>query len=71
MNPPDAELLLAIALVALYLQDSALLLHFDEVLVEGASRGWRVSTGAGLELRGRFLSIPNPLWPMRSRFRAS
>lgn len=71
MNPPNAELLLAIALVALYLQDSALLLHFDEVLVEGASRGWRVSTGAGLELRGRFLSIPNPLRPMRSRFRAS
>lgn len=67
----DAELLLAVALVALYLQDSALLLHFDEVLVEGGSRGWRVSVGPGLELRGRFLSVPNPLLPMRTRFRAS
>src|SRR5690606_7033237 len=43
----------------------------DDVLVEGAGRSWHVSTGSGLELRGRFLSIPNPLLPMRSRFRAS
>ena len=71
MNLLDAEVLLVVALVALYLQDSALLLHFDEVLVEGDGRGWRVSSGTGLELRGRFLSIPNPLLPMRTRFRAS
>ncbi|MGY1519030.1 hypothetical protein [Luteimonas sp. A482] len=71
MNLLEAEVLLAVALVALYLQDSALLLHFDEVLVEGDDRGWRVSTGTGLELRGRFLSIPNPLLPMRTRLRAS
>ncbi|WP_202839594.1 hypothetical protein [Luteimonas saliphila] len=71
MNVPEAEILLAVALVALYLQDSALLLHFDEVLVEGGGRGWRVSTGSGLELQGRFLLVPNPLLPMRTRFRAS
>lgn len=71
MNVLSAEVLLAAALVALYLQDSALLLHFDEVLVEGGSRGWRVSTGPGLELRGRFLAIPGSLLPMRPRFRAS
>jgi hypothetical protein len=71
VNLPEAEVLLVIALLALYLQDSALLLHFDEVLVEGDGRGWRVSTGTGLELRGRFLSIPNPLLPMRTRLPAS
>ena len=71
MNLPDAEVLLVIALAARYLQDSALLLHFEEVLVEGDGRRWRVSAGTGRELRGRFLSIPNPLLPMRTRFRAS
>ncbi|WP_156911553.1 hypothetical protein [Luteimonas sp. J29] len=67
----SAEILLVLALVALYLQDSAVLLHFDEVLVERAGRGWRVSTGSGFEARGRFLSLPNPLLPMRTRLRAS
>ena len=67
----NAELLLAVALVALYLQDSASLLHFDEVLVAGGRRGWRVSTGSGLEVRGRFLFVPNALLPMQTLFRAS
>ncbi len=67
---PGAEILLVAALLALYLQDSALLLHFDEVLVERDGRGWRVSTAPGFEARGRFLSVPNPLLPMRTRLRA-
>lgn len=71
MNPPGTELLLAIALIALYVQDSALLLHFDEVLVSGGRRGWRVSTGSDLELRGRFLFVPQPLLPASTLFRAS
>lgn len=71
MNPQGAELLLAIALVALYVQDSASLLHFDDVLVAGGRRGWRVSTGSGLELRGRFLFVPQPLLPAQTLFRSS
>ncbi len=71
MNVLEAEVLLVVALFALYLQDSAQLLHFDEVLVEGGGRRWRVSTGSALELRGRFLSLPAPLLPMRTRLRAS
>jgi len=67
----ETEVLLVVALVALYLQDSAQLLHFDEVLVEGGGARWRVSTGSTLELRGRFLSLPGPLLPMRTRLRAS
>ena len=71
MTPQGAELLLAVALVALYVQDSASLLHFDEVLVAGIRRGWRVSTGSGLEVRGRFLSVPNALLPAGTVFRSS
>lgn len=71
MSPIDAEVLLVLALVALYLQDSASLLHFDEVLVAGDRRGWQVTTGSELEMRGRFLQVPNPLLPARTRFRAS
>jgi len=71
VSGPSAEVLLVAALVALYLQDSARLLHFDEVLVEGGGRRWSVSAGHSLELRGRFLSLPHPLLPMRTRFRAS
>ena len=71
MNPPSAELLLAIALVALYVQDSASLLHFDDVLVAGTRRGWHVSTGSDLELRGRFLFVPNVLLPAGTLFRSN
>lgn len=71
MSIVDAELLLALALVALYVQDSASLLHFDDVLIAGNRGGWHVSTGADFEMRGRFLLIPNPLLPARTLFRSS
>ncbi|NZA27756.1 hypothetical protein H0E84_15360 [Luteimonas sp. SJ-92] len=67
----SAELLLAVAVAALYLQDSALLLHYDEAVVTRAGRGWRVAIGPALELGGRQLYLPNPLTPQRVHFRAS
>lgn len=67
----DAELLLAIGIVAFYLFDSAALLHFDDVLVAASRRNWRVTTGAQLEMRGRFLHVPNPLLPFHTALVAS
>lgn len=66
---PDAGLLLAAALVAFYLQDSAHLLYVDEVVVVGGRRGWRFALGS-LELGGRYLHLPNPFLPARPAFRA-
>lgn len=71
MSAIPAEWLLAAMLVVLYVQDAASLLHFDEVLVAGGARGWRVTTGSDLELRGRFLVVPSPLWPAGTVYRAS
>ena len=67
---PDAGVLLALGLAAFYLQDSAQLLYADEMVVTGTRRGWRCGLG-DLELRGRFLHVPNPLLPARAMFRAS
>lgn len=67
----DAELLLALGIWGFYLQDSASLLHFDDLLVSGGRRGWRVWTGSEMEMRGRFLFLPNPLLPGQTVFRAS
>lgn len=71
MTPFDTELLLAAGIVAFYLFDSARLLHVDELLVESRGRGWRVRLGARLELRGRFVWIPNALLPARTALPAS
>jgi hypothetical protein len=67
---PDTESLLALALVAFYVQDSALLLYADELVVTLAGRRWQLSLG-NTELGGRYLFVPNPLLPGRVLFRAA
>lgn len=56
--------------VALYLYDSSLLLYANEGIVttRGGS-GWRVAFGSGIELRGKDLFVPAPLFPHRPVFR--
>jgi hypothetical protein len=67
----DAELLLAVGIVAFYLFDSASLLHFDELVVAAHRRGWQIAAGGRLEMRGRFLWLPHPLLPFRTVLPAS
>jgi hypothetical protein len=67
---PPPEVLLAFAIVAVYLFDSALFLSIGEVVVttgRGVLRG--VSFGSGFELGGRRPYLPNPLAPFRPEFR--
>jgi hypothetical protein len=69
MTLPSVELLLVLAVVALYLQDSAMLLHYDEIAVVRRGEGWSASTGANGRLHGRYLYLPNPLRPGAALFR--
>ncbi|HZX75783.1 hypothetical protein [Lysobacter sp.] len=69
MNLP-MEVLLVAGVYALYLQDSALLLHYDEVVLTHGRR-WTASVGGPLEFRGRRLHLPDPWTPTRAIFRAS
>lgn len=56
--------------VALYLVDSSMLLYGNEGIVTTRGRsGWRVAFGSGIELRGRDLHVPAPLFPHRPVFR--
>ncbi|MBP6799452.1 MAG: hypothetical protein KA124_15275 [Luteimonas sp.] len=71
MSHVETEVLLVAGILAFYLLDSSKLLHFDELQVAATRRGWRVSTGSDLEMRGRFVLVPNPLLPARTRFHAS
>lgn len=64
------EVLLVGAVLALYLQDAALLLHYDEVALVRTRRGWRASTG-GIEARDRRLFVPDFFRPAQPLFRAS
>lgn len=64
------EVLLVGAVVALYLQDAALLLHYDEVALVRTARGWRASAG-GIEARDRRLFVPDFFRPAQPLFRAS
>jgi hypothetical protein len=64
------SLLLMLGVVALYLQDSAMLLHYDELVLGEKRRGWRFAAGS-LRIGGRHLFLPNPLTPARGVFRAS
>lgn len=64
------ELLLAAGIVAFYLQDATLLLHFDEIVFTRTRAGWRASAG-GLQWGGRFLFVANPLTPARPLLRGS
>lgn len=64
------EVLLVAGVFALYLQDSALLLHYDEIVLTRGAR-WNVSTGGPLEFRGRRLFLPDPWAPTQPVFRTS
>lgn len=68
MNLP-MEFLLVVGVLALYLQDSMLLLHYDEVVLERSGWRWRASTGSGFELAGRRLYVPSPWRPTDATFR--
>lgn len=66
----SSEWLLVAGILAFYLQDSARLAYFDDVVVTGG-RTWRVAVEAATEMRGRFLWIPSPLLPARTILHAS
>ncbi|HEY5849317.1 MAG TPA: hypothetical protein VIT62_00915 [Lysobacter sp.] len=68
MNLP-MELLLVAGVLALYLHDSMLLLHYDEVVLERSGWRWRASTGSGFELAGRRVYLPSPWRPTDATFR--
>lgn len=70
MNLP-MELLLVLGVYALYLQDSVLLLHYDEIALTRAGPRWRASAGGPVELRGRRVFLPDPLRPAGALFRCS
>lgn len=63
------ELLLILGVLVFYLQDSMMLLHYDELVFTETRRFWRVSTGSTMSLGGRHLFLPNPLMPTRGLFR--
>ena len=61
---PDSQVLLALALVAIYLLDSAQWLSVgDAVLMTRGERLRRVSFGYAFELAGRRPFVPNPFTP--------
>ncbi len=63
MNLPPAEWLLALGVAGFYLQDAALLLHYDEIVLVRRGRRWSASAGGEARLRDRYLYLPNPLTP--------
>jgi hypothetical protein len=67
---PSFEVLLVLGVVVLYLQDSLLLLHYDELVFTRAGRHWVASTG-GSHWGGRYLHLGNPFTPARAMLRAS
>jgi hypothetical protein len=68
---PQAEALLVLLAVGLYLYDSALLLHINEgVIAPKRGGGWQVRFGSSqLCLRGKELRVPSPFLPHRPEFR--
>jgi hypothetical protein len=62
--------MLVLGILAFYLQDSAQLLYWDELVATRSAGAWRISLGE-LEVAGRYLFIPNPLAPWRLLFRAN
>lgn len=69
MTLPSVELLLILAVIGLYLQDSAMLLHYDEIAVVRQGDGWSASAGFSGQIHGRYLYLPNPLRPTAALFR--
>lgn len=68
---PQAEVLLVLLAVGLYLYDSALLLHINEGMVAPTrGGGWRVRFGSShVSFRGKELYLPSPFLPHRPEFR--
>ena len=68
--PSDADALLAVGLVAVYLIDS---MHFlsigDAIVTTRGGRPFGLSFGSPFELAGRRLYLSNPLTPFRPDFR--
>lgn len=71
MTLQNPKLLLLIAMVGLYLYDSALLLASNEALLSRGWRGrWHGLFGAGnFPIRGKEPLLPNPLLPHRPLYR--
>lgn len=70
MNLP-MEVLLVAGVIALYLQDSAMLLHYDEVVLTRDPSRWHATAGSAMEFRGRRLFVPDAWRPARAAFRTS
>ncbi|MDI9237657.1 hypothetical protein QLQ15_01885 [Lysobacter sp. LF1] len=70
MNLP-MDVLLVVGVIALYLQDSAMLLHYDEVVLTRDASRWHATAGGTLEFRGRRLFVPDAWRPTRAAFRTS
>lgn len=70
MSPQTLQLLLALGVFAFYLHDSALLLHYDEIVLTRRGRRWFASAGSDTRLGGRYLYLPDPLRPAAPLFRA-
>lgn len=67
---PSFEALLVLGVVVLYLQDSLLLLHYDELVFTRVGSRWRAGAG-GSHWAGRYLHLGNPFTPARAMLRAS
>lgn len=68
MNLP-AEWLLIAGVAVFYLQDSMLLLYWDELAFERGRDGWHVSTGSAQTWAGRHPWLPAPWHPARTLLR--
>ncbi|WP_363799907.1 hypothetical protein ABU614_07560 [Lysobacter firmicutimachus] len=71
MNLPSVELLLVLGVIGFYLQDSAMLLYYDEIVVVQQRGRWFGSVGSTAQTGGRYLYVPNPFRPDAALFRSS
>lgn len=69
MSPQTLQLLLVLGVFAFYVLDSALLLHYDEIVLTRRGRRWLASAGSQTRLGGRYLYLPDPLRPAAPLFR--
>lgn len=67
----STEGLLVLGILAFYLQDCALLLYQDEMLVVGDGTRWRIRADTGTRWSGHYLALPEPLRPDLLLFRTT